>query len=114
MGPTSDRDETEVVELLGRDVVASLGTTYVAMVQSTAKHYRQFDLDRESYVTMVVEDFQQYVHDCFIDTVWPACPVHPKHPMWFQAGYWVADGIPVARLGELGRLAQRRTGVVHD
>ena len=102
MGPPSDRDETEVVELLGRDVVATLGATYLAMVQSTARHHRQFDHDRESYMTTVVEDFQQYVHDCSIDTVWPACPEHSKHPMWFQAGYWVADGVPVARLGELG------------
>lgn len=104
MGLTSDRDEAEVVDLLSRDVVATLGAMYVATVQSTARHHRQFGHDRESYMTTVVEDFQQHVHDCFIDTAWPACPVHPTHPMWFRDGYWVADGVPMARLGELGKL----------
>lgn len=97
----SDLDEAELVELLGRDVITTLGPAPLDMVRSTARHQRPFTDNRDSYFDRVVEDVQQYVHDCFIDTSWPACPVHPNHPMWFSGGWWHADGRPMARLGEL-------------
>ena len=104
MGPVSDLDEAEVVDLLGSDVISTLGPDYLDLVRSTARHHRQFTDDRDWYIARVVEDVQQHIHDCFIDTAWPACPVHPYHPMWFRAGWWVADGQPVARLGGLSAL----------
>ena len=104
MTTVSDLDEAEIVELLGRDVTSTLGTEHLDLVRSTARHHRQFTKDRDWYIESVVTDVQQYFHDCFIDTTWPACPVHPNHPMWFQAGWWLADGKPVARLGGLGAL----------
>jgi hypothetical protein len=104
MGRVSDLDEAEIVDMLGRDVVATLGSAHLDVVRSTARHHRQFTDDRDWYLKRVVEDFQQYVHDCFIDTSWPACPVHPNHPMWFQGGWWIADGQRVAKLGGLGEL----------
>jgi hypothetical protein len=50
-----------------------------------------------------VNDVQQYFHDTFVDTTWPACPRHPRHPLWYRAGSWwcVQDGVAVASLGEL-------------
>jgi hypothetical protein len=63
MGRVSDRDEAEAVELLGRDVKATLGMPLVDLVRSTAHHHRQFTDDRDAYVERVVEDIQQYVHD---------------------------------------------------
>ena len=104
MDRLSDHDEDRVVELLGRDVTATLGAMHLDAVRSAAGSLRQFTDDPARYVDRVVEDFQQYVHDCFIDTSWPACPVHPNHPMWFQGGWWVADGHPIAKLGELRAL----------
>lgn len=104
MGAVTDFDEAEVVELLGRDIIATLGSAHLDLVRSTARHNRQFAGDRDWYIERVVDDVQQCVHDCFIDTAWPACPAHPNHPMWFRAGCWVADGQRVAKLGELGRL----------
>jgi len=51
----------------------------------------------------LVEDVQQTIHDLFIDTTWPACPRHLRHPLWYRDGAWwcEADGVLVARLGEL-------------
>lgn len=104
MGLISDLGEVRIVELLGRDVVATLGPAHLDFVRSTARHHRQFTDDPDWYVERVVEDVQQYFHDCFIDTSWPACPAHPNHPMWFRGGWWVADGEGRAKLGELARL----------
>jgi serine protease Do len=53
-----------------------------------------------AYIDRVVAEVQQHVHCGFIDTSWPACPAHPHHPMGFRAGWWVAHGQRVARLGE--------------
>ena len=102
MASISDHDETELIERLGRDVIATLGPGHLDRIRSTARHHRRFTDDRDEYFERVVEDVQQYIHDCFIDTSWPACPVHPNHPMWFADGWWVADGNPLTRLGERG------------
>jgi hypothetical protein len=103
----SDDDEATVVELLGRDVVATIGLQYLDVVTVAARAGREFHSDPDAYITWVVEDVQQYVHDVFIDTTWPACPTHPNHPMWFDQGWWRADGRPVARLGDLATLKRR-------
>ena len=29
---------------------------------------------------------QQRLHDTFVDTTWPACPLHPHHPLWLDDG----------------------------
>ena len=104
MESISDLDEAHVVDLLGKDVAATLGPAHLAIVRTSARNNRRFAGDPSSYMERVVEDVQQYVHDCFIDTAWPACPAHPNHPMWFHAGWWVADGERRVRLGELGTL----------
>lgn len=104
MGSISDLDEVHVVSLLARDIEATTGPGYFNLVQAVARHQRQFGMDRESYTAQVVEDVQQYFHDLSIDTTWPACPLHPNHPMWFENGWWVADGQPLVALGGLGNL----------
>jgi hypothetical protein len=45
--------------------------------------------DPADFEQRVVDDVQQFVHDSFADTSWPACPEHPTHPLWFSEG-WVA------------------------
>lgn len=103
MASISDLDEAELVERLGRDVVATLGPALLDVVRSTAHHQRPLAAGRDDYFQRVVDDVQQHVHDCFIDTSWPACQVHPNHPMWFSSGCWVADGTVEVPLGELGK-----------
>jgi hypothetical protein len=100
MGAVSDRDEAEIVERLGRDVTATLGARHLDLVRDTARQIRQFEDERDAYIDRVVAEVQQHVHCGFIDTSWPACPAHPHHPMGFRAGWWVAHGQRVARLGE--------------
>ena len=104
MPTISDLTEADVVERLGRDVTSTLGIEHVDVVRATARQHRQFTDDPGAYVERVVEDVQQYFHDTFVDTTWPACPRHPNHPMWFGADWWLADGQPLARLGELALL----------
>jgi hypothetical protein len=53
----------------------------------------------------VIDDFQQLVHDEFIDTSWPACPLHHRHPLDFDhtqtAWRCPTSGALVAALGAL-------------
>jgi hypothetical protein len=100
----SDVDEARVVDLIGRDIAATLGPGHLDMVVVEARHQRQFAGAVDTYVARVVEEVQQYIHDTRIDTTWPSCPHHPNHPMWFRDGWWCADGQPVARLGDLASL----------
>jgi hypothetical protein len=36
----------------------------------------------EDLVAEAVEQLQQRLHDTFVDTTWPACPRHRRHPLW--------------------------------
>ena len=101
--PISAHDAARVVALLTQDVVATLGPRHVAIVTAAAMHIRQFYDDYDDYLQRVIDEVQQEVHDCFIDTAWPACPRHPNHPLWLRDGSWRCeqDGDAIAKLGEL-------------
>ena len=66
-----------------------------------------FTDDPADFERRVVDDVQQYLHDTFVDTSWPACPEHPHHPLWYSDGWWKCDhsGRRVAALGGLRRTA---------
>jgi hypothetical protein len=104
------RDELAVVEALVGDVAATVGVsdraaytswliaeTLDLLSRTTEKH------DLISFRDYVVEDFQQRMHDEFIDVSWPRCPRHPNHPMWLKDGAWwcTKENVPIAPLGEL-------------
>jgi hypothetical protein len=57
----------------------------------------------DDYVAKVVEEDQQGFHDLFIDTTWPACPFHSRHPLWLHSGHWTCDqdSVCLAPLGQL-------------
>ena len=99
----TDADEARVTRLLGIDVAATLGVAHEGLIREKAAWARQFRDELGAYTEKVVEDVQQYFHDCFIDTTWPRCPIHPNHPLWLHEGHWTCegDGVIVARLGEL-------------
>lgn len=100
--PLTKEDEARVVELLTRDLRSTLGAGYEALARSTAARLRESGA-AEYYVQRVVDDVQQQVHDEYIDTDWPACPLHDRHPLWFRGGGWwcETDGSFIASLGAL-------------
>src|SRR5687767_3692426 len=93
----------DVIRLLRRDVLATVGAEHDAEVQRLAANVLEFR-EPDDAADKIVEDVQQYLHDTFVDTTWPTCPRHLQHPMWFHddAWWWCEhDGVPVVRLGEL-------------
>lgn len=95
------RDLTQVLPLLQRDVAMTIGASYSSLIDDTAADIRELDVADSG--EKLVNDVQQYFHDTFVDTTWPACPRHPWHPLWYRDGSWwcVEDGVAVASLGEL-------------
>lgn len=95
-----------LLPFLERDVVATVGASYRHLVHEAAANVRELDTDDNG--EKVVEEVQQYFHDSFVDSTWPACPRHVTHPLWYREGAWWCeqDAISVARLGELSRVAK--------
>jgi hypothetical protein len=109
----SAEDEDRVVALIRADVEATIGPDYdEPIVEAAARRRLLYVGDPVGYVDVVVDDVQQYIHDAFVDTTWPACPYHPNHPLWFSLGWWRCESIeqPVARLGSLSGIKQERQG----
>ena len=98
----ADVDQSRVVQLLLRDLHATVGTSHDYLAKDNAVRCRQFIDDVTIYCQRVVDDTQQDIHDEFIDTVWPQCPRH-AHPLWFRDDWWWCerDGHRVAPLGQL-------------
>jgi hypothetical protein len=103
MPPASDDDQTRVTRLLTQDLASTTGHRHEAIVERHAAERRAFARDADYYIQDVVDNVQQQLHDEFIDTTWPRCPRHHRHPLWLKDGWWCCeqDGIPVARLGQL-------------
>lgn len=103
----TDADEALVVRFLVHDVEATLGTGNEGSIRRAAARVRTLRNERDDYVAKVVEDVQQELHDLFADTTWPACPLHPNHPLWLHNEHWLCEQTQtvIAKLGHL-----RRTG----
>jgi len=101
----SAEDEARLVSLLRADVEGTIGPGHDGAIIEAAARRRRHAESHAQYVVDVVDDVQQYVHDAFVDTTWPACPHHPNHPLWFSDGWWRCERFeaPVARLGTLSR-----------
>jgi hypothetical protein len=110
-GPSAE-DEARVVSLVCADVAATIGPGHNRAIIEAAARRRLYARVPAQYVGDVVDDVQQYVHDTFLDTTWPACPHHPNHPLWFSDGWWRCERIeePIARLGTLSGLNQKSEG----
>jgi hypothetical protein len=101
--PVSESDKARVVELLLLDVEATLGPGHEAAVRSNAERVASFADEPLWYRDKLVEDVQQYFHDCFVNTTWPTCPRHSKHPLWLHEESWYCehDDAAIAKLGDL-------------
>ena len=83
------------------DVGATVGGGHESAVDDFAEHGRSFIDDDERFTQWLVDEVQQYLHDAFVDTTWPACPRHPNHPLWFRNDSWWCDGDRIAKFGQL-------------
>jgi hypothetical protein len=103
-------DLADVIPLLERDVSRTVGEPYRQIVASVAEDVRELAVADEA--EKVVADVQQYFHDTRVDPLWPRCPRHARHPLWYRGGAWwcVQDGVAVARLGELARPGESGAG----
>ena len=96
-----------LIALLESDVVATLGELYRHVVRDAIKY---LDYPGAGYDEKVVEVVQQEFHDSFIDTTWPACPRHHRHPLWYHDGGWwwcQQDRVALCNLGDLSTLPRR-------
>ena len=102
--PISPDDQKRVVDPLLRDLHATIGSDHDEVVRHELDLLLEYVDDIEWFGQRLVEDTQQVVHDQFIDTDWPRCPLHHRHPLWLHDGAWWCeqDNVRVAALGELG------------
>ena len=101
-------DSEHITRLLASDVARTLGEEFFPAIAKIALHARELALEPEAHPDdpdnvgidesqfrsaseaqeffdwKVVEDFQQLVHDESIETTWPACPLHRRHPLNFD------------------------------
>jgi hypothetical protein len=113
--PTNS-EHRAVVAALVRDVESTIGVANVAELTE----YLASEMDRlirqwneaqfpddanclEHVRQQLVDDYQQRLHDEFVDVSWPRCPRHPNHPMWLNDGQWCCtrDDVVIAPLGSL-------------
>jgi hypothetical protein len=95
-------------DLLVSDISATLAwprTEAAGFVIDTARGILDFLEDEKwTFAERVIENVQQRIHDEFIDTSWPECPAHGRHPLWLTGEppwLWMCTGVRVP-LGGLG------------
>ena len=85
----TDEDEENIVRAIVADIDTTIGPGHEGIVRANAKWLRQFvDGPLEYYADSVTDATQQEIHDGYIDTDWPRCPLHGRHPLWCHNGRW--------------------------
>lgn len=99
----TDADKERAGQLVLADVLATIGPGHEALIRESAERLRECNDQLEDYFDRVVEDTQQISHDSFIDTDWPRCPLHGRHPLWLGEGGWwcMNEGVFIAPVGQL-------------
>jgi hypothetical protein len=84
----SQEDEyARVTRLLERDVVVTVGEAHRNVVHQRAAEVRTLKIG--DLGAKLVDDVQQILHDTQVDTTWPRCPRHNRHPLWYRdSGWW--------------------------
>ena len=90
--------------LLEADVVATLGELYRPVVRDAIEHL--YCSDPSAYEERIVDSVQEEILESWIDTTWPACPRHSRHPLVYQEGGWWCqqDRVVLCKLGELATI----------
>jgi hypothetical protein len=70
-----------MVILVTRDVLATVGPGFEDIVVEEGARIRLIAETVPEYEQRVIDDVQQRLHDEFVDTTWPTCPLHPNHPL---------------------------------
>lgn len=91
---------------LERDVAVTVGASHRAFIRDAADTVSGLNRPHDTLddrMNKIAEDVQQMLHDTFVDTTWPACPRHHRHPLEYRSRAWwcEADGVRIAALGEL-------------
>jgi hypothetical protein len=97
----------EVIEPIAADLVATLGYT----PEDARRVVRSVGSGQygDHGTKNLAEVVQQWLHDTFLDTTWPQCPDHRRHPLWLddaQPPMWTCDETerPMCPLGQLGSI----------
>jgi hypothetical protein len=101
-GSVTDADEERLVILVTRDVLATVGPGFEHIVVEEGARIRLFAEAVLEYEQRLIDDVQQRLHDEFVSTTWPTCPLHSNHPLWYSDGWWRCPHAgAIAPLGEL-------------
>lgn len=94
-----------LVPLLEADVVATLGELHRHVVRDATNH-RIYCSNPSDYEERIVDTVQEAILESWIDTTWPACPRHGRHPLVYQEGGWWCeqDRLVLCNLGELATI----------
>jgi len=95
-------DEERVTTIVTQDVLATVGPGFENIVVEEGARVRLVAETVPDYEQRVIDDVQQRLHDEFVDSTWPTCPLHRNHPLWYSDGWWRCPRAgAIARLGEL-------------
>ena len=112
-------DTARIVQLLLHDALPTLGERARAEVLRLAASYEALAREwmdngeslpdaQRAFESAVVNGLQEAAHDLFWDTMWPACPLHARHPLWYDESQQVwhckedaAVTTPLGRLADL-------------
>jgi hypothetical protein len=103
----SDTLKADITTRLLRDIGSTVGSGHHHAVQQSVEGAPTFITDPAHFTQWVVDDVQQMLHDTFVDTTWPQCPRHLRHPLWLRVHndeptwYCDSENTPIAKLGEL-------------
>jgi hypothetical protein len=95
----------ETLSLLTADLTATLGWSR-ARGEAFVNQNAGFWASGVPRVVLLAESVQQRLHDDRVDTSWPACPEHPRHPLRLSGSLpavWTcpSTGRTVCALGHL-------------
>jgi hypothetical protein len=99
--PVTAAHVADVAARLTRDLRSFGMDSYVYLIEHESANARSIVDDPDRYFEKVVEDVQQDILDSIV--VWPPCPHHPNHPLWFHNGSWHCEqlGVAIAPVGAL-------------
>jgi len=89
------------LSLLETDIANTLGAIHATRVRRRGSELEMLDVSVS--LEKLVGDVQQEILDLHLRTVWPPCPAHPNHPLWFTDGAWrcPVDANTLVALGSL-------------